>query len=82
MKPSDAIICDVLEPKDWCEVESVVNHLIKSQSNGIRMDLEMKYSSKCNFNDAVDEEHLDKEKIFDILDNEFMIKKYNIFYII
>ena len=59
MKPSDAIICDVLEPKDWCEVESVVNHLIKSQSNGIRMDLEMKYSSKCNFNDAVDEEHLD-----------------------
>ena len=59
MKPSDAIICDVLEPKDWCEVESVVNHLTKSKFNGIRVDLEMKYSSKCNVNDAVDEEHSD-----------------------
>ena len=59
MKPSDAIICDVLEPKDWCEVESVVNHLTKSKFNGIHMDLEMKYSSKRNVDDAVDEEHSD-----------------------
>ena len=59
MKPSDAIICDVLEPKDWCEVESVVNHLTKSKFNGIRVDLEMKYSSKRNVDDTVDEEHSD-----------------------
>ena len=59
MKCSNAMICDVLELKDWCEVESVVNHFTKSKFNGIRVDLEMKYSSKGNANDTVDEEHLD-----------------------
>ena len=59
MKPSDVIICDVLKPKDWCEVESVVKHLTKSKFNSIHVDFEMKYSSKLNIDDAIDEEHLD-----------------------
>ena len=39
MKPADYITNDVNKPKDWYNVESVVNHLAKSLSKGIRADM-------------------------------------------
>src|SRR5205814_9998820 len=74
MKLSDAIICDVLELKDWCEVESIVNHLTKLKFNGIHVDLEVKYSSKRNVNDAADVEQLDNS--LSHTDDDISVIKY------
>ena len=46
MKQADYITCDVNEPEDWCKVESIVNHLAKSLSKGIRVDFVIKYNAK------------------------------------
>src|SRR5437667_11045912 len=47
MKPAEYITNDVNKPRDWSYVESVVNHLTKSLSKGIRVDLVIKYGVKC-----------------------------------
>ena len=47
MKPAEYITNDVNEPRDWSYMESVVNHLAKSLSKGIRVDLVIKYGVKC-----------------------------------
>ena len=47
MKPAEYITNDVNEPRDWSYVESVVNHLAKSLSKGICVDLVIKYGVKC-----------------------------------
>ena len=44
MKPKDYITNDVLEPLDWYDVESIMNHLARSLSKGIHVDFTIKYS--------------------------------------
>jgi len=46
MKHAGYITWDVNEPDDWRNVESVVNHLARSLSKGIRVDFVIKYNAK------------------------------------
>ena len=63
MKPADYVTNDVNEPKDWYNVESVVNHLAKSLSKGIRVDLVIKYRAKRLVKEFEDEEEMDVMEI-------------------
>ncbi len=46
MKKKDYFRNEVNEPKDWCDVESLVNHLAKSLSKGIRVDFIIEYDAR------------------------------------
>jgi len=61
MKKADYITCDVNEADDWNKVESVVFHLAKSLSKGIRVDLVIKYNAKRTAKDIDDIEVADVE---------------------
>jgi len=56
MKKDDYVERDVVRAEDWFDVESVVHHLAKSLSKGIRVDLEIKYSYK-HVNESLDEDN-------------------------
>ena len=56
MKKDDYVERDVFRAEDWFDVESVVHHLAKSLSKGIRVDLEIKYSYK-HVNEHLDEDN-------------------------
>jgi hypothetical protein len=64
MKLSEYITCDVHEPMDWFHVESIVNHLAKSLSKGIRVDFIMKYSARHI------KDHSDDGKVSDSSEDE------------
>ena len=59
MKQSDYITCDVNTSQDWYKVESVVTHLAKSLSKGIRVDLVIKYHAKQPAKDVDDADSME-----------------------
>ena len=47
MKKEDYFKNEVSEPKDWSDVESLVDHLAKSLSKGIRVDFTIEYHARA-----------------------------------
>ena len=61
MKPADYIKADVLEPKSWHDVESIVHYLATSGSKAIRVDFAMKYDAKPLNEEFMDEDDMDSD---------------------
>ena len=59
MKKEDYFRNEVNEPKDWNDVESLVNHLAKSLSKGIRVDFTIEYHARVVEPSPEEENELD-----------------------
>ena len=59
MKKEDYFRNEVNEPKGRCNVESLVNHLAKSLSKGIRVDFTMEYHARVVEPSPEEENELD-----------------------